>query len=64
MPIADAAWERFPHGSGIGIRGIGSTKAQAFAAAYKDVSKVIETADEAGLSRPVARLVPEMCIKG
>lgn len=32
--------------------------------AYKDVSQVVEAADQAGLSRKVARLVPLICIKG
>ncbi|HJV88553.1 MAG TPA: RtcB family protein [Noviherbaspirillum sp.] len=32
--------------------------------AYKDVSEVVEAADEAGLARIVARLEPRVCIKG
>jgi tRNA-splicing ligase RtcB len=32
--------------------------------AYKDVSAVVDAADEAGLSRKVARLEPVVCIKG
>jgi len=32
--------------------------------AYKDVSRVIDVADRAGLSRKVARLKPLICIKG
>ena len=32
--------------------------------AYKDVSAVVEAAEEAGLSRRVARLKPILCIKG
>jgi tRNA-splicing ligase RtcB (3'-phosphate/5'-hydroxy nucleic acid ligase) len=32
--------------------------------AYKDVTAVVEAADEAGLSRVVARLEPVVCIKG
>jgi tRNA-splicing ligase RtcB len=32
--------------------------------AYKDVSSVVEAADQAGLARKVARLVPLVCIKG
>ena len=32
--------------------------------AYKDVSRVVEVAEEAGLSRRVARLRPLVCIKG
>jgi tRNA-splicing ligase RtcB len=32
--------------------------------AYKDVSRVVEAADHAGLSRMVARLEPLICIKG
>lgn len=32
--------------------------------AYKDVSAVVEAADQAGLARKVARLVPLICIKG
>ena len=32
--------------------------------AYKDVSRVVEAADRAGLSRKVARLEPLVCIKG
>ena len=31
---------------------------------YKDVSAVVDAADEAGLSRKVARLKPLVCIKG
>ncbi len=32
--------------------------------AYKDVSRVVEAADRAGLSKKVARLEPVVCIKG
>jgi tRNA-splicing ligase RtcB len=32
--------------------------------AYKDVGEVVDAADEAGLSRKVARLEPLACIKG
>ena len=32
--------------------------------AYKDVGAVVDTADAAGLSRKVARLVPLVCVKG
>jgi tRNA-splicing ligase RtcB len=32
--------------------------------AYKDVTAVVDAADEAGLSRKVARLEPLVCIKG
>jgi tRNA-splicing ligase RtcB len=32
--------------------------------AYKDVSAVVEAADQAGLARTVARLEPVICIKG
>jgi len=32
--------------------------------AYKDVSAVVDAAEEAGLARKVARLVPLICIKG
>jgi tRNA-splicing ligase RtcB (3'-phosphate/5'-hydroxy nucleic acid ligase) len=32
--------------------------------AYKDVSAVVEAADQANLSRKVARLEPVLCIKG
>jgi tRNA-splicing ligase RtcB len=32
--------------------------------AYKDVGEVVDAADEAGLSRKVARLEPLVCIKG
>ncbi len=32
--------------------------------AYKDVARVVEAADRAGLSRKVARLEPMVCIKG
>ena len=32
--------------------------------AYKDVSRVVEAADRAGLSKKVARLEPLVCIKG
>ena len=32
--------------------------------AYKDVSAVVDAADEAGLSRKVARTAPLVCVKG
>jgi len=32
--------------------------------AYKDVSEVVDAADQAGLARKVARVVPLVCIKG
>ncbi len=32
--------------------------------AYKDVTAVVDAADEAGLSRMVARLEPLVCVKG
>jgi tRNA-splicing ligase RtcB len=32
--------------------------------AYKDVTAVVEAADQAGLARIVARLEPLICIKG
>jgi len=32
--------------------------------AYKDVTEVVNAADEAGLSRKVAKLIPLVCIKG
>ncbi len=32
--------------------------------AYKDVSEVVDAADQAGLSRKVARLEPMVCVKG
>lgn len=32
--------------------------------AYKDVSRVVDAADHAGLSRKVARLEPLICVKG
>ena len=32
--------------------------------AYKDVSKVVDAADEANLAKKVARLEPLVCIKG
>ena len=32
--------------------------------AYKDVSRVVEVAERAGLARRVARLTPVICIKG
>jgi tRNA-splicing ligase RtcB len=32
--------------------------------AYKDVTAVVEAADQAGLARMVARLEPLICIKG
>lgn len=32
--------------------------------AYKDVTAVVDAADEAGLARKVARLQPLICIKG
>jgi tRNA-splicing ligase RtcB (3'-phosphate/5'-hydroxy nucleic acid ligase) len=33
-------------------------------AAYKDVSRVVEAAERAGLARIVARLAPVVCVKG
>ena len=33
-------------------------------AAYKDVNDVVKVADQAGLSRMVAKLEPLICIKG
>ena len=32
--------------------------------AYKDVGAVVDAAEHAGLSRPVARLEPVICVKG
>jgi tRNA-splicing ligase RtcB len=32
--------------------------------AYKDVSAVVDAAEQAGLARKVARLAPLICIKG
>jgi tRNA-splicing ligase RtcB len=32
--------------------------------AYKDVTSVVDAADEAGLSRKVAKLEPIVCVKG
>ena len=32
--------------------------------AYKDVNRVVDNADRAGLARKVARLAPVVCIKG
>jgi tRNA-splicing ligase RtcB len=32
--------------------------------AYKDVNRVVDNADHAGLARKVARLAPVVCIKG
>ena len=32
--------------------------------AYKDVSAVVDSAEQAGLARKVARLAPVICIKG
>ena len=32
--------------------------------AYKDVSEVVDAADEASLARKIARLEPLVCIKG
>jgi tRNA-splicing ligase RtcB len=32
--------------------------------AYKDVTAVVDAADEAGLSRKVARVEPLVCVKG
>ncbi len=32
--------------------------------AYKDVTAVVEAADQAGLARMVARLEPLICVKG
>jgi tRNA-splicing ligase RtcB len=50
---------------GILIRGHSSRDvAEEAPGAYKDVSGVVEAADEAGLARRVAKLVPLVCIKG
>jgi SHS2 domain-containing protein len=32
--------------------------------AYKDVKAVVDAADQAGLSKKVAKLVPMICVKG
>jgi tRNA-splicing ligase RtcB len=32
--------------------------------AYKDVTEVVDAADQAGLSKKVAKLEPMICIKG
>lgn len=32
--------------------------------AYKDVGAVVDAADQAGLARKVAKLVPLICVKG
>ncbi|HSQ62027.1 MAG TPA: RtcB family protein, partial [Polyangiaceae bacterium] len=32
--------------------------------AYKDVARVVDVAEQAGLARKVARLVPIVCVKG
>ena len=32
--------------------------------AYKDVNAVVDAADQAGLSKKVAKLVPMICVKG
>ena len=32
--------------------------------AYKDVASVVDSAEQAGLSRKVAKLLPLICIKG
>jgi tRNA-splicing ligase RtcB len=32
--------------------------------AYKDVTAVVDAADDAGLSRKVAKLEPIVCVKG
>ena len=42
------------------LRGI----AEEAPAAYKDVNDVVKVADQAGLSRMVAKLEPLICIKG
>jgi len=42
------------------MRGVAEESPQA----YKDVSEVVNVADEAGLSRKVAKLLPMVCIKG
>lgn len=38
--------------------------AEAAPGAYKDVSEVVDAADEANLARKVARLEPLVCVKG
>ncbi len=42
------------------LRGVAEEAPQA----YKDVSRVVEAADRAGLAAKVARLVPMLCVKG
>lgn len=44
------AWETFPHGSDIGVRGYGATEAEAFAQAAYALTSVIT---DPGLIRPV-----------
>jgi tRNA-splicing ligase RtcB len=53
--MPDAHW-----GYGFPIGGV----AEEAPGAYKDVSAVVDTADEAKLARKVARLEPLVCVKG
>lgn len=52
-------------GQGIIIRSVSYRGvAEEAPGAYKDVTRVIDAADEAGLAHKVAKLVPKVCIKG
>jgi len=42
---AVAAWEHFPHGADVGVRGIGATKAEAFEQAASALTSVITDLD-------------------
>jgi len=54
---AVARWEHFPHGADIGIRGFGSTKAEAFEQAAIALASVVT---DVGTVRP-DRVVPITC---
>ena len=52
-------------GRGVEIRSPSSRGvAEEAPGAYKDVGAVVEAAEQAGLARKVARLLPVVCIKG
>jgi len=48
------------HGISLPDRGV----AEEAPGAYKDVTEVVDAAEQAGLAKKVARLVPIVCIKG
>ena len=73
-------WQHFEHKAYIGVRGFGNEPAEAFEQAAlamsaiitdlslvevsEEISIICEQADQAGLSRMVAKLEPLICIKG